>query len=449
MALSGAAQAEMQLVPNIVLGERYDTNVLMRGGNAIPGDFKKEDFVTTIIPQLTMRSREGLVDMNGLVGVIGEVYARNPGLNYIGVNGAVGLGLTPLVSRVLQNATLNISGTVLYTPLPPAFLTPGQDSPFFRGIQYFRSNTLSYSAGETFLYRFSPRSFVQSAYRYYKIEFLGNPVGGAALPLIGASNHQAAVTPGVQVSANDTITNSYTFNFFEQVGIGSFRTHTDTLGWRRAWSPNWSTQINAGAQYIEPQNFSFGGQTVNQPGFVIPTGSISLVYGSQAEIIGDILNTSGQLIGLDEMPGVFPPGGIGSVGNYTLRFSYNYLAYPLLLGNGGLVKSHVLGMSGTLGLAPQLTAVYGGNFARNTGTVGDFRYESIAGNFGLNYLVSPSLRANVMYTYINTYSSGAQAVNLLSFNRQTVMFTLTYAFGGGNQYFQGMGYFGGGGGPVR
>jgi len=209
-----------------------------------------------------------------------------------------------------------------------------------------------------------------------------------------------------------------------------------------------STTVNAGAQYLPPATNSFGGQ----PGFLIPTGGIIFRYTSKTEIMGDVVDATGRLAGLKPVVGILAPGGIGSVGSYSASLNYNYAAYPLLFQGGGLMKSHLFGATGTYGVTSHLTATGGVNFSKNTSTSENFDFESIAGNLGLNYLISPQLRASLAYTYANSYGTGASSsstVDFLTLNRQTVMINLTYAFGGGSQFFQGGGgYFGAGGGSA-
>ena len=452
----GTAKSETTWVPNFGVSERYDTNVYYINKAALPSNVSAEDFVTTVIPQLVVRSREELIDVNAIIGVVGEMYAKNPGLNYVGTNSTFGLGLTPLVSRMVRNVTLNLVGTVAYTPQPPGFLSGPQDSqdPYTRGIQAFRNNSLTYSVGQYSNYDFTSTMFVRSNYAYSRIHFGSSDVSaaGAGTSLLDTTSHTFAVTPGVRLSANDTLTNGYTFSHYDQGGIGSFSTHADTIGWARTWSPSMSTLVNAGVQYLPPTSTDSGGQTFDQPGFLIPTGGISFRYTSKTEIMGDVVDATGRLAGLKPVVGVLAPGGIGSVGSYSMTLNYNYAAYPLLFLGGGLMKSHLFGTNGMYGITSQLTASGGVNFSKNTSTGGNFDFESIAGNAGLNYLVSPQLRASLAYTYTNSYgigSSSSSTVNFLTLNRQMVMINLTYAFGGGSQFFQGGGgYFGAGGGSA-
>lgn len=437
VTLSGVAYADTQYVPGIVLSERYDSNILRRPSNAIPAGLSKDDIVTSLFPRVLVRSRGGLVDVNGMIGAIGELHALNPELNYVGMRGAAGLGLTPLVSRLTMNMTLNLSGTVSYSPTQPAFLRPDQTSPFFAGIQYFRNNTLNYSVGGTSVYTTGPTTFVQSSYRYNKIKFFEpNAVQGNAL--LNTTNQQVTVSPGLRISPNDTINMSYLGNFYDQPGRGTYRTHAGTLGWLRNWSQNLFTQISGGGKYIEPRTVTIGG-TTNLPGSVIPTGSVAIIYGENTQILGDIVGTSRRLMDLEMPLGEDWPEGMPSAGRYNVRLAYTYRAFPLLTQNGGLIKGHVLGMTGNIGLTSQLSLFGGGNFSKNTSIGGQFNFEAISGNVGVSYLIAPALMANVQYIYYNSYSF-AGAGNFPPLNRQSAMVTLTYTFEGGSQFFQGNGF---------
>jgi hypothetical protein len=444
------ACAETNIVPMVTVSERYDTNVLFINPKAAPG-VDVEDLVTTISPQLVMRSRGGPVEVNGVIGAVGEVYKNNPGLNYVGLNTSLGLGLTPIVSRVLQNASLNVFGSYQYTPQPPAFLSSHQDpqnqDPFLRGIQAFRTNTTIYSVGETIGYRFTPSVLLQSNYNYSKMSFGTGQVQVAGTGLLDQEAHQFGLSPSAQLSRIDTVSNNYALSAYKQVGLGSFRTHTDTIGWRRMWSPSLASQINAGAQYIESINTTIGTQSFSQAAVVVPAATIAVTYSSRTEVIGDLVDSTGQLSGLKQLAGSYFPGGIGSVGSNSIRLRYNYGVYPLFVAGGGLAKSHLVGLDGTVSLTSKLSASYGASFARNVATgTSNFSFESIAGNAGLAYLVTPALRATLNYSYMNAYGIGAQdsaTINALAYARQVVMLSLTYAFGGGSQLFQGGGYFGG------
>lgn len=451
MMLATEARGDTQLVPMLGVSERYDSNVLMINKSAVP-TAHIEDFVTTMTPQVIARSRGGPVELNSLLGVVGTLYRNNPSLNYVGINSSVGLGLTPLLSRALPLATLTVTGSFQYTPLPPAFLQGNQDTqsqdPTIRGIQAFRTNTTSYSAGETFMYQFTPLVRFQTNYNYSKVHFGSQAVSQTGTGLIDTQSHSVGIGPIVEISRNDAILNTYTLNAIEQGGLGNFRTHTESLGWRRTWSSSFFSQASFGAQYVEERDLILGSERLKQAAQVTPTVNVLASYVSRTELFGDATESLGELSGLKHLAGSIFPGGVPSAGTYSLRVSYSYGVYPLFLGTGGLSKSHTVGLNGTLGLTSSLAGTYGATFARNTAaaTNANFSTESYSLTAGLNYLFTPALRGSLNYTYSNAYGIGEQnqnaTINLLTYSRQAVIFNLSYAFGGGSQFFQGGSYFG-------
>src|SRR5690554_103051 len=114
VAIARQVEADTQFVPVLSVQERYDSNVLFVNPKLVP-DVDVEDFVTTITPQLMVKSRGGLMDVNGSVGAIGEIYKNNPTLNYVGVNAGLALGLTPLISRLSPRAAMDVFGSYQYT----------------------------------------------------------------------------------------------------------------------------------------------------------------------------------------------------------------------------------------------------------------------------------------------------------------------------------------------
>jgi len=459
--LPAAVWAETQFVPLISVRERYDTNVLFVNPKLVPG-VNVEDFVTTITPQLIMKSRGGAIDINGSGGVIGEIYKNNPSLNYVGFNAALGLGLTPLVTRVLPRATMDIVGSYQYTPRPPAFLPGSQQSqeqldPFLRGIQVFRANTRRYMVGQRAAYRVTPTVSIAESYTYSKFTF------GSQLPgttgLLDTSSHLFSLAPTIRISAADVVSNTYTVSAYDQSGIGSFQTYASTVGWSRSWSDTLFTQAAGGVQLLSSAFSAAGsgtGTSVQNPLILTPTGTFSMTYSSHTRVLGEFAETAGQLTGLPQLAGSIMPGGGGPAGSYSLRVSYSYGAFPLLLAGGGLAKSHVFGLHGTLNVTPSMTIIYGGNFGRNdaTGAAQQFSFESISANGGFNYRITPALQAGLTYTYTNSYglgnqgssSPGQNVTNFLTYSRQVVMLNLVYAFGGGSQFFQGESFFGSSGG---
>ncbi|OYT21263.1 MAG: hypothetical protein CCU26_02180, partial [Nitrospira sp. UW-LDO-01] len=129
------------IVPSLRLAERYDSNVFFVKGTNL------EDYVTTVSPQLQVMHKNQWVDVMVRGGATGEVYARNPGLNYVGANGMVALNLDRVASALLPGLGLNITNSASYTPQPPAFAAPMTGSQiseaFVQGIQARRANSFS------------------------------------------------------------------------------------------------------------------------------------------------------------------------------------------------------------------------------------------------------------------------------------------------------------------
>ena len=445
------AESDTQFVPMMMVSERYDSNIL-RLGKAAVRDVDLEDYVTTLAPQLVMRSRGGPIEFSGAVGAMGEIYVNNSALNYIGVNSGLGVGLTPLISRAMRNASLNVFGSYAYTPNPPAFLgantiSPTQDS-FVRGLQTFRANTTRYTAGETFRYQFTPLVVVNSAYLYSRIKFGNAATNAQGTRLLGTENHQFILSPAITVSAADTLAYSYTFNTYSQQGIGSFSTHSNSLLWKRFWHPSLSTQVSGGAQYLGSLSTRIGNQTISVPSAVSPIGSVLIAYNSNTALLADLIDRTGDYSGLNQIVGAISPGGVGAAGSVSINLNYNYGAFPLFVESGGFAKSHVVSLNGAWSITSKLTVTLGGNFSQIRSTGGAsalFEYENISGNAGLTYLVIPSLRAGLNYIYSNSYGIGnntASSIPFLSYSRQVAILSLTYAFGGGAQFFQGGGFFG-------
>ena len=150
----GAGPLGTRVIPMLRISERYDSNVFFIPKT--PG-LRTEDYVTTVSPQLFVQDSRSFAFTILNVGAVGEYYAINQGLNYIGFNAALASNLTPLVQRYFPGATLRISDTYTYTPNPPGFLNGNQNysgtisneiidelpvsDQFVRSLQAFRVNT--------------------------------------------------------------------------------------------------------------------------------------------------------------------------------------------------------------------------------------------------------------------------------------------------------------------
>src|SRR5438445_13288727 len=113
-----SAHGETKLVPSLAVSERYDSNVFFVSGR------NQEDYVTNISPQVTVDHKGRLIDGTVRGGATGEVYVKNPGLNYVAANGGITLNLDNAVAQLVRGAGLKDSATLYFTQQPPAFVTP-------------------------------------------------------------------------------------------------------------------------------------------------------------------------------------------------------------------------------------------------------------------------------------------------------------------------------------
>src|SRR5262249_32912424 len=87
------ADPATNIIPSITLSERYDSNVYFISG----GPF--EDYVTRVSPQVRVVHMRQLIEARVGGGLTSELYVKNPGLNYVGANGAINLNLDGAMNR--------------------------------------------------------------------------------------------------------------------------------------------------------------------------------------------------------------------------------------------------------------------------------------------------------------------------------------------------------------
>src|SRR3989442_13666024 len=154
------AHGETKLVPSLAVSERYDSNVVFVAGRNL------EDYVTNISPQVKVVHKGRMIDGTVQGGATGEVYVKNPGLNYIALNGGVNLNLDNAVAQLVRGAGLKVLDTFYYTPQAPAFVAPGSGSQvseaFVRGIQAGRANSFTNAGSGLGSYGLLPRVDLQA-----------------------------------------------------------------------------------------------------------------------------------------------------------------------------------------------------------------------------------------------------------------------------------------------
>jgi hypothetical protein len=161
-SIRSAHESATTIVPSLRLAERYDSNVyFVQGGNL-------EDYVTTVAPGLRVGHKNSWIEGMAVGGATGEVYVKNPGLNYVGANGTIDLNLDDTVNRLLRGMHLRVTDDINYTPQPLAFAAPTGGSQlseaFVQGIQARRANSFTNVGKVEASYFFSPHVGVTSSY---------------------------------------------------------------------------------------------------------------------------------------------------------------------------------------------------------------------------------------------------------------------------------------------
>lgn len=373
------------IIPSLRLAERYDSNVFFVKGQGL------EDYVTTVSPQLKVTHQNPWVEVRVGGGVTGEVYAKNPGLNYVGGNGTVALNLGNAMNALLPGLGLNITNSVSYTPQPPAFAAPTSGNQisdaFVQGLQARRANSFSHMANVEASYFFLPYVGVSSTYTDARIRFgkaISTPDGVVRSGEFINTNFQT-VTSGVVVrpSVADTISFSHqyrkaTFSDPDR-GDRGFSTQGAIANWSRFLTPQLKVMGNGGFSVL------------SQRGGIYPVGGASL-----------------------EWQGVYT----------TVHVSYSRAISPSFLFVSGALANEVVTGSVTRQMAEPFTLSLSASYAINRSIPDSsaVRFESYSVTPSVIYKIGPSLTASLSYTHseFQRVFSG-QAIE---FNRNMVMLNL-------------------------
>ena len=245
-----------QIIPALTISERYDSNVFYVGQGT-----NLQDYVTTFNPKVKVEHKNSLVEGNVYVGLIGEVYVRNPGLNYFAPNGGVAANLDQTVQRVSRRLKLMIKDDFMYTPRPPSFAAPetGSVAPdgFVRGIQASRANSFSNMGVVDGSYAFGADALYRATYTHQMIRFgtaFANPAFGSFFDTIFQTVNTG---PEQQISSRDLISLMYQYQRADFSGGGfggGFDTHGAIARWKRNITKSFTADLSVGAVLLQPSN---------------------------------------------------------------------------------------------------------------------------------------------------------------------------------------------------
>ena len=368
---------ETRLVPSLAVSERYDSNVFfVPGGNL-------EDYVTTISPRVKVEHKGRLIEGTVQGGATGEVYVKNPGLNYIALNGGVALNLDNAVAQVVRGAGLKVSDTFYFTPQAPAFVAPGTggqvSEAFVRGIQAGRANSFSNSGSAIGSYALSPTMDLQATYMHQKIHFGTAFVSPTTGRFFNTTFQTVTAGPQLKVSPLDTLALTYQYQQADFSQGGGFHTQGGSMGWTRAFTPILTGNVTGGMTVIEPSN--------------------RVQYQGGVSVDGKFQNTDASL-------------------------SYSRGVYPSFFNTGLPLLSQVVTATVSHRVTALLTVTANANYAKNESVpAGTLAYESYGVTVGLNYRVSRILNAALSYT--NSQYKQNSLGQSSRFDRNMVMVMLT------------------------
>jgi len=459
---------QTRIVPLISATEQYDTNVFFTPKSQLQPGTQPEDFITTVIPQVVGRYAGRLMDANASVGALVTHYVNNPDLDYLGFNASGAINLTRVGQRSLPRLrSWTVPGTYMYTQTNAAFggcgfgyggagfggvggggiggvggcggAQPGQLAPFETGLVTQRVRTTSYSVGTSASYALAPTTVFQASYMYSRISFGGQFQQNGQNSLFSTTAQTISGGPSTKLTATDTLSVTYSRSSFSQANAATFNTDIGAVAWSKRWSREVSSSFSGGITLLEPYTDTGSGQRV--PAFLLPNGTASMTYASGSSFIREAGGEGGLFGSLPTLPGTLAPGGTVARGAYRVTLAYDVGVFPAFVGTSGALLSQVGSLSGSVGLTDRLTAQGGANLGYSTQTVvgGNATFKTYGTTVIVNYSLTPTLRASLAHNWLSFDQSGVVAAggaSSFSFSKQTVLLSLSYAFGGRGDFFR-------------
>lgn len=367
----------VEAAPYVSVSERYDSNVLF-------SPQKMYDYVTNIRAGARVQYRDNFAEGALTAGLISEVYARNPGLNYVGTDIHLNANLDNAVGKMIRGLGLTVSDSFMYTPQPPAFVTPEVPaSSFIRGIQVARNNTLMNNANILGAYAIAPLVRFNASYSHQMIKFLEqtNRIGA----LFNTTVQSIMAGPEYRITPSQSIGASYQYqnmSFEPSSGVGvtsSAGVQGIVATWKGALTRELTAEVSPGASLV----------TSNQ---------------------GGLQWTARGLLQWSD-------------GRTTAILSYTRGLFPAYFVSASVLISDNVTASFSQRLTSQWTVAAQSDYAHNT-SIGQtsFRFDSFGQSVSVNYdlFAGVIVSASVNYNYFIQSSAGSES----KFSRETGMLSL-------------------------
>jgi hypothetical protein len=455
------AYGQTRIVPVISATEQYDTNVFFTPKSQLEPGVQPEDFITTVIPQVVGTYTGRSVDGNVSVGALVTHYVNNPNLDYLGFNASGAINLARVVQKSLPRLTTwSVTGAYQYTPSFAPFggagsgyggagfggsggsgggAQPEGPGPFEVGLVTQRVRTESVSLGTTATYALAPTTLFRASLSYNTIgfgsQFQQNPQ--AQNSLFNTSSLSIGAGVSTRLSATDIVDATYSPGSFSQQNANNFKTHAGSVTWSKLWSRELRSTLRGGVTLLEPYTNTSSGTPQRVPAFLLPTGTASMTYASGSSFIRAAGAEGGLFGSLPTLAGTLAPGGTAGRGAYSVSLGYNIGVSPAFVGISGALLSQVVSLSGTVGLTDRLTAQGGANlgYSKQAAETAGTTFISYGTTVNFNYSFTPTLRASLAHNWLSFDQSSAAAGDV-SFSKQTVLLSLSYAFGGHGDFFR-------------
>lgn len=474
-ALVPSANAQqVRVVPSVSVREVYDSNIFFAPSDQLAPGLNRDDFITTIVPQINFGQTNALMSANLSVGAIIQKFASNSNLDNVGFNAAAGIDLSRAVNRYLPRMrAVRVFGTYQFSPSTPAFGAGGLGTiggggsfggggiglsgPLDSGQLSQRIRTSIYNIGVSSSYALSPSADFQTSFTYSRLSFGSSytpttTTSGQAL-VFDTTSYSVTAGPTARISASDSLGFNYIFSQFSQANFGNFSTHSGRGTWGRSWSREISSTVNGGMTLVEPiPTTQFNSSNQGRiPATIFPTGGLSVTYASASSLLrslgSDIQSASSSggvgVIGGSFLPmlaGSTMPGGNAKPGAYSVSFTYNLGVYPSFVSSAGPIYTHLIGINTSAGISDRLTASGGFNFAHSsfTSQVNNGTFDTYGTIVMLNYLVAPTLQASLSHQWLNfAGSSGSVATaSDFSLSKHMIMLGLSYAYSPRGDFFR-------------
>lgn len=239
----------VRIVPSITISERYDSNVR----RTTPEVY---DYVSSIRPNLRAEYQNNLVQGTLTGGFRAELYARNPELNFVAPHASVSANLDNAAGKIVRGLGLRITDSIIYTPVPPAFVTPeAPETSDFHGIQVYRTNTLTNAANIQSTFAITPLTQFNASYSHMLRKFFDKSRSEADGTLFNTVIQSFMAGPQYQINPNHLIGASYQYQHFASEpntgGTGNVVTlHGAMASWKTSFTRELTLDVSPGVSVL-------------------------------------------------------------------------------------------------------------------------------------------------------------------------------------------------------